>query len=146
MPNGQRRSAPNSTGTSPNTTYHLRLAAENGGGADIKEAADTFTTLPPGSPIFTIDPATVGYTTAEVSGTVNPEGGDIATETFWNGASNSRTEPGNPSSWTYSQCRGILRTVPEEVPIPVGGTITGLKPGTTYYFRMSRTTTFDIRY
>jgi hypothetical protein len=129
----------------PETTYHLRLVAENGSGVVVKEAADTFTTLPPRFPKFTVNPATPGYITAEVSGTVNPEGGAISNGNYLEWGFQYTTEPGNPNSWTYSSAAGYFYST-EETPIPVGGTITGLKPGTTYYLRMYANNYLDIYY
>jgi hypothetical protein len=54
-------------------TYHLRLAAENGGGTDTKGAVETFTTLPIVPPTVTVDSITeVGYTSFRVTGTSDP--------------------------------------------------------------------------
>ena len=83
-------------GLTPETIYHLRLAAENSGGTAVKDAADTFTTLPARLPVFTLAPATPGYTTAEVSGTVDPEGGDPTNANFMEWRFQYSTEPGNP--------------------------------------------------
>ena len=49
-------------GLVPSTKYHLRLVAENGGGADAKEADATFTTEAIVHPTLTIDSITdIGY-------------------------------------------------------------------------------------
>jgi hypothetical protein len=125
------------------TTYHLRLVAENSGGVAVKEVADTFTTLPARFPVFTVNPATAGYTTAEVSGTVNPEGGDIDNGNFLEWGFEYSTEPSNPSSWTVSSASGYFYST-EETPIPVSGRMTGLTPGITYYFRMYANNYLDI--
>ena len=70
----------------PSTTYHLRLAAENAApGAASKEAANTFTTLPPVAKpvVLTANDATeVGKHTAKVSGEIQrPPGADPALDT-----------------------------------------------------------------
>ena len=82
---------------SAGTTYHLRLTASNAGGSDTKEAA-TFTSR---IPVLTLDPPTMGYTTAEISGTINPEGGG-GNEGLQEGYFEYSTEPGNPDSWGNS--------------------------------------------
>ena len=134
------------------TTYHLRLAAENGGGLDTKEAS-TFTTPPARLPVITIDPAVAGYTTAEVSGTIEPKGCGLI------GIMDYRfqysTEPANPDSWRNSNVAGDSNTFPCEStdPVPVGGTIKGsyvsdtelqrLQPGTEYSVRLLVNTYYD---
>jgi Tol biopolymer transport system component len=128
----------------PGTTYHLQLVAENTSGVVAKEAASTFTTLPPKFPVFTVNPATAGYVTAEVSGTVNPEGGAISNGNFMEWYFQYSTEPGNPNSWVYSSAAGYFYST-EETPIPVSGTITGLKPGTKYYLRLYANNYLDIQ-
>jgi hypothetical protein len=66
------------TGLSSGTTYHLRLAVANASAADSKVAAATFTTQTPTAPALVLNPATeVKYTTAQISGSVDPEGGNI---------------------------------------------------------------------
>ena len=57
------------------TKYHFRLVAENEGGTDTKDAANTFTTPEAELPTVTIDPVEGGtFTTAHVSGTVDIDG------------------------------------------------------------------------
>ncbi len=51
-------------------TYHLRLVAENAAGTTAKEATDTFTTVSGGDTKTTIDKPIMGYTTAQLSGTI----------------------------------------------------------------------------
>ena len=124
------------------TTYHLRLVAENGGGLDTKEAS-TFTTPPARLPIATIDPAVAGYTTAEVSGTIKTEGCGLTSYMYY--TFQYTTEPANPDSWSSSGVGGeISDNRCESVnPVPVGGTITGLQPGTEYSVRLHVDTFYD---
>ncbi len=128
-------------GLTEQTTYHLRLVAENDGGTDIKEAASTFTTLQLNLPILTMDQPNVEYTTAEVSGTLNPRGGYGENGNFLEWYFQYSTEPGNPDSWVNSNVG--FGDFPEQTsPFPFGGTIEGLKPETTYFFRVKATGAF----
>jgi hypothetical protein len=70
---------------SPGTTYHLRLSAENAGGAISDDAPSTFTTLGPvPPPTVTIDPVTaITDTTAHFSGQINPGGNDPVLTLDW---------------------------------------------------------------
>ncbi len=129
----------------PETTYHLRLVAENGSGVVVKEAVNTFTTLPARFPVFTINPAVPGYTSAEVSGTFNPEGGDISNGNYMEWGFQYSTEPSNPNSWNYSSAAGAFYST-EETPLPISGKITGLTPGTTYYLRQYANNYLDVAY
>jgi hypothetical protein len=65
----------------PNTTYHLRLYAENTGVEPIETAtatAATFTTKPATAPLLTATPATkVSYLRATLHGSVDPQGGNV---------------------------------------------------------------------
>ncbi len=127
------------SGLEPSTTYHLRLVADNGGGLDSKDAAATFTTPAPKIPIVTIDNPVVGYTTAEVSGTILPEG--CGTQGIIQYYFQYSTEPANPDSWVYSNLSGdqgqpIPIPCQSPTPVAVGGTMTGLQPGTDYSIRL----------
>jgi hypothetical protein len=68
---------------SPNTTYHLRLIARNAdNGPDpastIAAVAPNFTTSPGTAPTLALNPASsVSYQSAHLSGTVDPEGGNV---------------------------------------------------------------------
>jgi hypothetical protein len=124
------------------TTYHFRLSAENGGGSNAG-AAGTFTTLPLNLPDLVVNPPSAGYTKATVSGTVNPNGcNDNGLVT---GAFQYSTEPSNPNSWTNSNVEYSLQSACHETtPQPIGGTIVGLLPGTTYALRLTGTNYQDI--
>jgi hypothetical protein len=67
-------------GLLPGTTYHLRLVAENedSAGTPSEAVAATFATDPATAPALTLDatPA-VSYTSAHLSGTIDPEGGNV---------------------------------------------------------------------
>jgi hypothetical protein len=132
------------SGLTPNTTYHLRLVAENGGGADTKEAAATFTTVAIIPPSFTVDSITeVGYTGFRFTGTADPGNqGTFPIVGF---------TPAGKEEWIESQfaAPGFLE-IPPNAPAKqvtasfpcyttnnAGGPLCleSLKPGTTYQVR-----------
>ncbi len=123
-------------GLKPATTYHLRLVAENnfGTNVEVKEAADTFTTLPAELPAVILDPIEGGtFTTVHVTGTVDVD------------------DPGHPSTqsaFEVSEDGGITwsgflnhenPTLAGTGPHVVERTFTGLHPTTTYTFRLAAT-------
>jgi predicted heme/steroid binding protein len=117
------------SGLEPDTTYHLRLAAENGGGTVIKDAPSTFTTVAIIHPSFKINTPEAGYTSAHVSGEVDPGNqGDVWILEY---AIDPDSEgwPGN------AQNGGQL--VNAGPPEPVSQVFTGLKAGTTYKVRFN---------
>ncbi len=75
-PNGSAVRIPVSAelqGLTPDTTYHLRLTAENGAGAETKAATNTFKTPAIVHPQLTVNSVTdVSYTRARVTFTVGP--------------------------------------------------------------------------
>jgi hypothetical protein len=65
------------TGLASATTYHLRIQAENADGQTEAVAASTLTTETATVPTLVVGPASeVGYTTAHLTGSVDPEGGN----------------------------------------------------------------------
>jgi hypothetical protein len=125
------------TGLKSGVKYHLRLAAENSGGTEIKEATNTFTTLPGGDPTFTLDPSpTAGYTTVELTGTVTRGLG----EDKYIAAMFEIAEVGTE----FPSGNGPFVETPYYAIIPHGSgsknfsyKFTGLNPGTEYKFRMT---------
>jgi hypothetical protein len=64
-------------GLNANTTYHLRLVAENADGSD-EAAASTFATQIATAPSLALNPASaVKFTAAHISATVDPNGGNV---------------------------------------------------------------------
>ncbi len=131
------------------TTYHFRFAAENGGGT-VTETPGTFTTLPLAIPDMVVDPPSAGYTKAAVTATVNPHG--CNDNGYVGGPFQYSTEPSNPDSWINSNVEVYLAhdygtetdTCKTNTPQPVGGTIEGLHPGTTYAIRLFASNGVDI--
>jgi hypothetical protein len=89
------------------------------------------TSVAEGPPAVTIDPASeVSYTSATLSGTVNPEGGPAQTYFGFE----LSTEPDNPESWfqvTFTSFNNEGTS-----PVPVEEPISGLQTGTQYYARL----------
>lgn len=104
----------------PNTTYHLRLVAENGDGPSEAVAASTFTTLEVAAPTVTIDPpAAITGSSAHFSGQVDPNGAD----------------PAFNSDWHFEctpECPGLEGGTVSGSSQEVSADATGLKPGTGY--------------
>jgi hypothetical protein len=124
-------------GLEPNTTYHLRLAAENGGGTDTKDAASTFTTLPVIRPMLTVASVTeVGYATAHISGLADPGTQGVGWGLEW--AIDPDTEGwsgGGAREPQEGQSGGVDAGAPAT---PIDAVIpNGLRPGTTYKVRFS---------
>lgn len=105
------------------TTFHLRLVAENVGGTVSKDAAATFTTLPPELPTVSIDPITEDvFNTARVSGTIGEGQGSGRLIGYLEMSSDGG------ASWSQIQI--------SDGPV-VEHDYTGLQPETTYLFRIS---------
>jgi hypothetical protein len=115
-------------GLQVNTTYHLRLHAENAGGSLNAEAPDTFTTLNPSSPVVTIDPVTTfGATTAKFSGHVTPGGTDPAFATDW-------------EFHCTPDCPGLTGHLdPGTSPVEVKVDASGLEPNREYHVELTAT-------
>jgi hypothetical protein len=136
-------------GLAPSTTYHLRLAASNKGGADAKEAGATFATLGPvpKPTVLTTDDATdLTFFTAKVSGEVQrPAGKDPAldincrfeyvTQAQFEAEEFAAAEPNgqlvgcveNPITAASADGEGKQAVTAE---------LTGLKSGATYHLRL----------
>jgi hypothetical protein len=88
------------------------------------------------SPTVTIDPGpTAQYTTAQVSGTVDPEGGLVFYEIEYS------TDQVNWSGLTFSHTAEDAD--PSDPAQPVSQEFTGLQPGTQYWFRVYATNFAD---
>jgi hypothetical protein len=110
----------------PNTSYHLRLVAENGGGIDTQEAAGTFKTIaliPPTATLDSIDG--FGYTSVSVTGSVDPGNQGVLGTAI-------QASPTGKEEWQSGGNVGAITA-----PTQFSGTLPGLKPGTTYQVRLS---------
>lgn len=119
------------SGLSPATLYFYRAVGTNTQGTTYG-AMNYFNTAPAGStpPMVTTGGATsVGATGATLNGIANANG-DISTIVYF------QYTPA-PLTASYSFNRGALpSTISGTADIPVSSTISGLTPGTTYYYRL----------
>lgn len=116
------------TGLSANTTYHFRIVATNADGTSY--GGDQTLTTPPNAPATTTESAlSVSQVGATLTGTVNPEGGNVSGCEFEYG-----TSAALGSSAPCSSLPGSGTS-----PVAVSAPITGLTADTTYYFRVAAT-------
>lgn len=126
------------TGLSSGTTYHLRLAVANASAADSKEAAN-FTTQTATAPALVLDPPTeVKYTTAHISGSVDPEGGNIqAGEPLPIRWELQSTPDPVEFGWFFAGEGTIEGAAAEGTsPVPVSANLESLQNGRQYKFRL----------
>jgi len=116
------------TGLTAGTKYSFKLSAANTGGSE--SATGTFeTTAAPPKPKVVAEPAgSITETTATLKGAVNPEGSEVKSCSFEYGTS-------LPSTKTVA-CTPA--TIPSgTTPVSVSATVTGLSPGTIYFFKLT---------
>ena len=118
------------TGLTMGTTYYYRVAATNASGTQKGTIASFTTALPNTAPAVTTNAATsVTISGAVLNGTVNPNELSTTGVFEWGTDSNLATY-----STTSSQSLGAGTTS-----VAVTATLSGLTPGTTYYFRVAAT-------
>ncbi|HEX5713952.1 MAG TPA: fibronectin type III domain-containing protein [Solirubrobacterales bacterium] len=112
------------TGLTPGIEYKVRLTANNSTDPEVFSAVESFTTLPVGPPLISLDaPTAITDSSAHFSGEIDPE-----------------APVGNPSAfdvnWRFEctpECPGLSGTIPADSdPHTVEADATGLKPGTSY--------------
>ncbi len=112
-------------GLSANTTYHFRVVATNAGGTS--EGSDqTFKTLPDAPAVVTGAASAVTQTTATLSATVNPNGGEVSECEFEYGptVSYGASVPCKPSPGAGGSA------------VEVSAALKGLSANSTYHFRV----------
>jgi hypothetical protein len=76
---GETAVEPTLKGLAPNTTYHLRLFAENDQGEHVEAIAATFTTKATTPPALAVKAPEASFIKAHLAATINPEGGNVNT-------------------------------------------------------------------
>jgi hypothetical protein len=113
------------TGLRSDTTYHFRISATNAGGTS-KGSDETFGTLPNPPTVVTGAASALTQTTASVSATVDPNGGEV---------SECELEYGTtPSYGSSAPCTSLPGSGTS--PVAVSTPVLGLSTATTYYFRI----------
>ena len=112
------------TGLSPNTTYHYRLVATNADGTS-KSTDATFTTAPARPPAASTGGSSkITEVSAMIAGQVTPNG--LATSYHFDYG----------QSTAYGSTTRTA-SVPASSPVAVSATLRGLRPGTTYHYRLA---------
>jgi trimeric autotransporter adhesin len=119
-------STPFISGLMPSTTYHVQLFGSNSagssGGGDM-----TFTTPaePPDAVVFSTGASNVTSTTAQLTGTVNPEGTVLAGYFEWG----TTTAYGNDTTNFYDVTQNFQE-------VNESTTLSNLSPNTTYHYQI----------
>jgi hypothetical protein len=119
----------------PDTTYYYRVVATNGTGTENGKV-ESFTTLTLEKPLIEgpVSTSAFGQTTASLTGTVNPEY-QVTTACEFQYATKEAALAGTPPS---APCKEPSASELGQVGygLPVGASLTGLLPNTTYYYRL----------
>jgi hypothetical protein len=116
------------SGLSANTAYHFRVTTKNSSGkGNVVE--QTFKTLPNPPTVVTGAASAVAQSTATLTATVNPNGGEVSACQIEYGTS---TEYGASAACSPAPGSGTS-------PVAVTASVRGLSPNTTYHFRVSAT-------
>jgi alpha-tubulin suppressor-like RCC1 family protein/phosphodiesterase/alkaline phosphatase D-like protein len=114
------------SGLSANTYYYFRIVAVNAGGSSSGAIASLKTEPLPPPTVTTGSASSVGKRSATFNGTVNPNGVAVEECTF---------EYGTTTSYGSSVACGSLPGEGNKA-VSVSAPVSGLQPGTTYYFRL----------
>ncbi|HEV7584624.1 MAG TPA: alkaline phosphatase family protein [Solirubrobacteraceae bacterium] len=113
-------------GLTPNTGYHARIVATNGGGASTDPSPEAFSTLPNAPTVETDAPSSVRQTLATLNGTLNPNGAQLSNCHFDYGTSEAY---GSSVPCTSTPAAG-------NSPVTVSAAVSGLSPASAYHFRL----------
>ncbi len=130
-------------GLLPNTTYHFRAIAKNGGG-EVTGSDRTFITAAAGAPVghqaaptaTTLGATGVALTAATLNGSVRPNGlvsqyaFQYGTTTAYDGSTPAALVPGAPDFSEH----------------PVSRFVSGLLPGTTYHYRLAAANSLGLTF
>ncbi len=116
------------SGLAPGTTYYFRVVATNSAGTS-KGLILSFTTVAPPPTVVTAAATSVTTSGATSNGTVNPNG--LATDAYFEYGTDPTLAT---NSTTSTQAMGSGGSA-----APITASVTGLTPGTTYYFRVVAT-------
>ncbi len=125
-------------GLTPSTEYHLRLVAENADGTESALAPNFTTTGATAPTVVRNPPSSVGYTTAVLTGTVDPEGGNVDPNVGTLPVSwelQISTDPVNAGWNTYLGGTFEGEEAKSSAAIAVGGEVGFLTNNTEYKFR-----------
>jgi phospholipase C len=114
------------TGLQPASSYHFRIVAKNAGGASVGPDLPLTTASAAGPLPETGTAGSISKSSATLSGTVNPEGGEVTNCSFEYGATTDygAAVPCNPSPGSGHS------------PVAVSAELTGLAASTTYHYRL----------
>ena len=113
------------SGLSPSSTYYYRVVANNAAGQALG-SIQSFTTAAPAPPTVTTTAATsVTHQSAQLNGTVNPNGAQTTRWFEWGDSPTLATFSSTPSASVGSGTS----------PVSMTAAITGLAVSTTYYYR-----------
>jgi PKD repeat protein len=119
------------SGLAAGATYYYELVGTYGSGSTVEGEVESFTTTvtapPPPAPVPTTGTAT-GLSTsgATLNGTLNPDGLTVSYAFAWGTSASALTH-------TTAATTGPTATSSQ----PVAAQLTGLQPGTTYYYRLA---------
>ncbi len=130
------------TGLKAGTTYEVRLFADDFSGTQAESPVESFTTDPATvEPALVLDPAAASYLSAQLQGTIDPEGGNQEAggsyvPIHWALQISQTGEPDSFSDVAAGDLTEDGEQAKADDPIAVSAEPGGLSPGTTYHYRL----------